>query len=272
MRRTVRFGVSVSVAVFAVATALAGTPLQNPPFSSGGFVPPDATTLKQESYVSRLLGKYAAYVGKCNASAVVKLQLAYEPENQMKVPDMQAWWTACIAKAGARYVYDRDRVITTYGTPPCLDQAGIDAIRAQIDALIPGLAPTIYCDDDAAAPDPVTGLNIPDFKIEAIGEVAMSKVVTKVGAAVAKCLDKAVGTTFKLGGALDDYTLQKIQLCLGAAAFKGSAAVDKLDQRQKLPACLPVATAQSVVSNAAGLGGIFTGDVYCASPSGAFVE
>ena len=39
----------------------------------------------------------------------------------------------------------------------------------------PLLSPITYCDDDAAAPDPVTNINIPDFKNEASGEVSAEK-------------------------------------------------------------------------------------------------
>jgi hypothetical protein len=46
----------------------------------------------------------------------------------------------------------------------------------------------------------------------------------------------------------------------------------KLDQTQKLPACLPLATAQGLVGSAVDLAGQFSDENYCASPSGAFLD
>jgi hypothetical protein len=158
------------------------------------------------------------------------------------------------------------------GTPACLDQAGIDAIRAQIDAQFPLLGPIVFCDDDAASPDPVTMLNIPDFKIEASGEVSASKVVTKAGIAAGKCYTKAAQYAFKLGGTLPPEVLQKIDGCLSKAHAASDAAMDKLDQTQKLPSCLTVATAKGIGNSAINLAGQFSDEQYCASPSGAFVD
>lgn len=246
--------------------AFAATPLPNPPFSSGGFVPPDSLTLKLEVSVGKLLTKYAASIAKCDQAAVIALQLAYEPTNTQKVPDVQAKWTTCRGNAGTKYGLGRDKLVLK-GTPACLDAAGIDAIRAQIDAQFPLLGPIVYCDADAAAPDPVTGLNIPDKKQEAIGEVAAAKVVTKAGTVAGKCYSTAATLAFKLVE-----PLAKFNACIGKPQTASDAAMDKLDQTQKLPSCLPVGTAKGLGTSAINLAGQFTDETYCASPSGAFVE
>jgi hypothetical protein len=263
--------VSLGVCTFIASAVFAGTPLPNPPFSSGGFVPPDSTVLKQEVSVGKVLTKYAGSIAKCDQKAVIGLQLAYEPANPTKIEDLQNQWTACRAAAGDKYAALRDKVLLK-GTPACLDQAGIDAIRAQIDAQFPLLGPIVYCDGDAAAPDPVTGLNIPDFKIEASGEVSAAKVVTRAGTLAGKCYTKAVTSAFKLGGTLPPDILAKIDACLMKAKTASDTAMDKLDQTQKLPSCLSLATAQGLDTSAVNLAGQFTDDTYCASPSGAFVE
>jgi len=166
----------------------------------------------------------------------------------------------------------RDKLLLR-GTPACLDQAGIDGIRAEIDAQFPLLGPIVYCDGDAAAPDPVTGLNIiPDFKIEASGEVSAAKVVTKAGTLAGKCYAKAVTYAFKLGGTLTPDILARIDACIAKAQTGSDTAMAKLDQTQKLPSCLPLATAQGLGASAVSLTGQFTDENYCASPSGAFVE
>jgi hypothetical protein len=258
--------VSTGICAFFASAAFAGTPLPNPPFSSGGFVPPDSLTLKQEVTVGKLLTKYAASLAKCDQAAVIALQLAYEPTNTQKVPDVQAKWTTCRTNAGTKYQVGRDKLLLK-GTPACLDQAGIDAIRAQIDAQFPLLGPIVYCDGDAAAPDPVTGLNIPDKKQEAIGEVAAAKVVTRAGSVAGKCYATAATLAFKLVDPLAKFTA-----CIGKAHTASDTAMDKLDQTQKLPSCLSLAMAQGLGNTAINLAGQFTDDTYCASPSGAFVE
>src|SRR5262245_61069329 len=180
MKRSLRRLLTASAICLGAGIVLAGTPLPNPPFTTGGFVPPDSFTFKQEVAVGKLLSKYALGRAKCDWSALIALQLAYEPTNMGKVPEVQQKWTDCQTKNSARYDITRDKLLLK-GTPACLDQAGIDGIRAQIDAQFPLLGTIVYCDDDAAAPDPVTMFNIPDFKNEASGEVAAAKVVSKAG-------------------------------------------------------------------------------------------
>jgi hypothetical protein len=263
--------VAAGVVVMASRLAIAGTPLPDPPFTSGGFVPPDSVAFKQEAAVGKLLIKYARLKAKCDQKAVLDLQLAYEPVMMPKVPAVQAAWTACQANAVAKFDAVRDKLILK-GTPACLDQAGIDAIRAQIDFQFPLLAPLVYCDGDAAAPDPVTGLDVPDFKNEAVGEVAAAKVVTKAGIYASKCYGLALKYAFKLGGTLPPEILDKVETCFTKAGDKGNAAMAKLDQTQKLPSCLPLSDAEDLVEATIALGGQFNDETYCASPSGAFVD
>ncbi len=118
----------------------------------------------------------------------------------------------------------------------------------------------------------MTGLNIPDFKIEASGEVSAAKVVTKAGVLAGKCYSLALKYAFKLGGVLTPDLLAKIDACFTKASDGGNAAMDKLDQTQKLPSCLPLAGAQSLVAATIAVSGQFNDETYCASPSGAFVE
>ena len=126
-------------------------------------------------------------------------------------------WAACRAGARPRSTRSTRDKLLLKGTPACLDQAGIDGIRAQIDAQFPLLGPIVYCDGGAAAPDPVTGLNIPDFKNEASGEVSAARVVTKAGTLAGKCYAKAVTYAFKLGGTLTPDILAKINACIDKA-------------------------------------------------------
>ena len=261
--------VPLGVCGFIASAALAGTPLPNPPFSSGGFVPPDSTVLKQEVASGRS-SQVRGRVAKCDQTAVLRSSSHTSRRISRRSRPCRTR-TACRAGAGTKYAVLRDRLLLK-GTPACLNQAGIDGIRAQVDAQFPLLGPIVYCDGDAAAPDPVTGLNIPDFKNEASGEVSAAKVVTKAGTLAGKCYAKAVTYAFKLAGTLTPDILGKINACIDKAQAGSDAAMVKLDQTQKLPACLLLATAQGLGSSAVDLAGQFTDENYCASPSGAFVE
>ncbi len=262
---------SVAAVALSASVVLAGTPLPDPPFSSGGFVAPDSLVYKQELNVGKLISKYSTNLAKCDQKAVINLQLAYEPANMAKVPEVQQAWTDCRAKNDLKYTTGRDKLLLK-GTPACLDQAGIDAFRAAIDAQFPLLAPSIYCDHGAAEPDPVTGINIPDFKNEASGEVSAAKVVLKVGTSAAKCYTKAFGLAFKFGGTIPPEYLPKIDACFDKIEAYGMDKMAELDQTQKLPDCLSLAAAQNLVSATVSLAGQFSDDNYCASPSGAFLD
>jgi len=271
MRSLLRPLMSVAAVALSAGVVLAGTPLPDPPFSSGGFVAPDSLVYKQELNVGKLLTKYSQGLAKCDQKAVLNLQLAYEPPGAQKVPEVQDAWTACRAKNDLKYTTTRDKLLLK-GTPACLDQAGIDAFRAQIDAQFPLLGTVVFCDDDAASPDPVTNLNIPDFKNEASGEASAAKVLVKVGVSAAKCYTKAFGLAFKYGGTIPSELLAKIDACIAKYETYGNEAMADLDQTQKLPDCLPLATAQALVGSTVDLAGQFSDENYCASPSGAFLD
>src|SRR5262245_39078556 len=190
MRCSSHRSLSLVAVALAAGVAFAGTPLPDPPFSNGGFVPPDSIVFKQETSVGKIITKYLVTVAKCDMKAVNSLQLAYEPANQGKVPEVQQAWVDCRAKAELRYTVSRDKVLLK-GTPACLDGAGIDALRAVVDGQVAVQQPSVFCDGDAAAPDPTTGLNVPDFQNEANGEVLVAKVLVKVRTAVEKCYTRA---------------------------------------------------------------------------------
>ena len=271
MKRSLGRLLTTSAICLGAGVALAGTPLPNPPFTTGGFVPPDSLVFRQEVAVGKLLSKYAIGIAKCDWSALIALQLAYEPANMGKVPAVQQKWTDCQTNNLSKYIVGRNKLVLK-GTPACLDQAGIDGIRAQIDAQFPVLRPTVYCDGDAAAPDLVTMLNIPDKKQEVEGEVAAAKLAAKAGLLAGKCYSAALKYAFKFAGAIPPEFLTKIDGCFTKASASADTAMNKLDQTQKLPGCLPLDDAKNLAAMVIGVAGQFNDENYCASPSGAFVE
>ena len=244
-----------------MSVALAG-PLPDPPFSSGGFNPPDTTVYKQELGVGKVISKYSVSRTMCDQKAVSALQKAYPPTGDgSKVGAAQDKWSICVATANSKYADARDKALLK-GTPACLDQAGIDGIKAQVDAQLPALGPILFCDDGAANPDPVVGQDIPDGADEAKAEVAVAKAALKAGTGAAKCYEKALAAVVKNAGALPQADLDKFNLCIQKISDKGAAAVAKL--APILPPCLPMGTANAVVGAAASLAGQFTDDTYCA--------
>lgn len=268
MNRISRF----AVGLLAMAVpALAGTPLPDPPFSSGGFVPPTSLDLKIESYVGKSLLKYLVNSRKCDYKAVNALQLAYEPANTTKIPAEEAKWQLCRQKVSDRYAYERDAFIAK-GAPPCLDQAGIDAIRVLVDAELAGTQAFVFCDADAAAPDPATGLNIPDTNPEANAEAAVTKVLLRLYGYSYKCYLYGAKYAFKFGGTIPPEVMVKVDACFQKAQLKSDGAMATLDQQQKLPDCISLAAAQAAGSAAIAFQGTLTDETYCASPSGAFLD
>jgi hypothetical protein len=255
---------SWSLALLLTATtAIAGTPLPDPPFSDGGFVAPSKDVLRQEEAVNKALSNYAKKRTVCDWIAVTGLQLAYTPVNAGKVAAIEAKWTACLEYADEYYVKHRDRVLAK-GTPACLDQAGFDAQRAAVDDVIQAVASQVYCDDGGAAPDPVTGLNIPDKKQETIGETQLAKIALKAQQRASKCYSKGASLALKLGGVFTQREVDRVQSCLDRVTSSAASTIDDLDQTQKLPACLSVGAAEAAVAEAVAFSGSSTSVLYCA--------
>ena len=253
--------ITCGLALMVAATAQA-TPLPNPPFSGGGFIAPTKDVLRQEEYVNKAILNYAKKRSTCDRYAVNSLQLAYTPVNGDKIAAVQAKWTACVAYADQYYTRFRDRALEK-GTPTCLDQAGIDAQRAAQDASLASIASQVYCDGDGAAPDPVTGLNIPDKKQETIGEIDVAKIALLSQLHASKCYSKGASLAFRLGVFFGQSDVDRIQACLDRIAASAAEKIDELDQTQKLPTCLSVAAANAAVAEAMGFASSSTAAIYC---------
>lgn len=262
MRHTIVGLACSAISAVAAAAALA-TPLPNPPFTGGGFVAPSRDVLRQEEYVLKALNNYAKKRTTCDSIAVNSLQLAYTPVNGDKIAAVQAKWQACVQYANEYYAKFRDRALDK-GTPACLDQAGIDAQQAAVTASVAAIASQVYCDGDGAAPDPVTGLNVPDKKQEAIGELELSKLALKSRLYASKCLSKGASLAQKLGGVFSPTDVDKIQACIDRATAKAAEVIAELDQTQKLPSCLTPATAEAAVADAIAFAVSSTSAIYCA--------
>jgi hypothetical protein len=254
------------VTLLAVAPPATATPLPDPPFSGGGFIAPSTDVLRQEEKVVKLLQTITRKRAICDWTAVVPLQLAYTPANPTKIEEVQAKWTECVQRSDQYYAASRDRLLAK-GLPSCLDAAAIDSLRASGDAVLAALSSVIYCDDDGAAPDPVTGLNIPDKKQETIGETGTAKILVKAWHYTGKCYSYAAKLAFRrneYGETLSTRDLEKIQGCFDKVTLYAQDKIADLEQQQKLPDCLTAAAAEGAVTNAMAYVGSTTAQLYCA--------
>lgn len=261
---------SLVSAMLASAVAIAAPQLPDPPFTGGGFVPGTKDVLKQELTVLKVLAKYGVKRAGCDSALIDDLVLAYTSNAGSKIMAVQDKWVECVQKVEDRYAYERNKALLK-GTPGCLDQTAIDALRSQLDAQLLAGTAIAYCDDDNAAPDPVTGLNVPDKVQEATGEAEAGKRIVKSYYEALKCLYAVVPRLFR-EQAVSQENADRMTYCLGKIATRIDDTVAKLDQTQKLPSCLPAANAVAAAIAARDLGTSSTGGIFCASPGGAFVD
>ena len=251
---------SGSVVLLSASVALAGL-LPNPPFTTGGNNAPDATVLKQEQSVGKVITGYVAGRTKCDQKAIAALQKFHAAIDPVGVTATETAWTACVAANVTKYNAARDKLVAA-GTPTCLNQAGIDAIKTQLDAQLPLLGGIVYCNAFYGT-NAVTGQKVPELASMVKSEVGVGKLATKAGVGAGKCYTKAASTVFKNGGTLPAADLTKFNDCITKASAGGTAGVAKLVAGGTLPSCLPGGTATAVVSAAVALGGGFNDETYC---------
>jgi hypothetical protein len=262
--------VALVSATLASTVAVAATPLPDPPFPGGGFVPATKDVLKQELGVLKVLVKYGVKRASCDSALIDDLVLAYTSNAGNKIMAVQDKWVECVQKVGDRYVYERDKVLLK-GTPACLDQPGIDSLRAQLDGQLAAGSSIAYCDGDNAAPDPVTALNVPDKIQEATGEAEAGKRIVKSYYEALKCLYGVVPRLFREQAVSED-NKNRMSYCLDKIAARVDDTMAKLDQTNKLPSCLPEPVAVAAAISARDFGTSSSGGIFCASPGGAFVD
>ena len=260
----------LALCLLANGPASAATPLPFPPFAGGGYVPPTKDVLKQEITVLKVLSKYAAKRAYCDDALLDDLVLAYTSAAGTKIMAVQEKWVECVAKVEARYVHERDEALAK-GTPSCLDQPAIDALRAQIDAQLAVRGAVAYCDGDNAAPDPVTSLNVPDKVKESSGEIEAAERIVKSHNEALKCLAYIAPRIFREQTVSPDNT-QRYAICLDKSAARATSIADDLEQKQQLPSCLPKADLITAAIGARDFGAGTSGATFCASPGGAFVD
>ena len=261
---------SLSLAV-ALQPAFAGTPLPNPPFLAGGFAAPDRKVLRQEDSSRDLVEAYYRRRSNCRRQAIRRLQTAYRLGSATLIARGQSKWSACDAKAGQRYAEDvADRLVK--GTPSCLGQPAFDAMRSLADAVIASEGPILACDGGGAAPDPVVGVNVPDKESEAKGESGAIDRVVRTALGTGRCTETAARAAVRGGGTMKPSDFDELQTCLADRLVASDDHFQRLAATNKLPSCLPTTAAQNEALGSQLFSLVLSSIVYCASPSGAFVD
>lgn len=238
--------------------ALAGTPLP-PDLGGGGFVPPDATSNKVEQGVAKNLTKLAAATTKCHQKGV---------GNQLKAKPSGA--TACDAAAKAKY----DAGTAKLAGVACISPASQVTLGTTVAGLVPGFDPVLWCDGVTPLDGEMGGGFVPDATDNKT-EQAVSKILIKHVGAASKCALKGVGNLVK---AKPD----GVAACIAAARTKADASVAKIQTAINglTPGdCLKGANAPTapganndLLDLVTQLTLSFNGTIFCASPSGAFLN
>jgi hypothetical protein len=268
--RPSRIRLAALVSALLASSAAFAVTLPDPPFTGGGYVPVTKDVLKQELGVLKVLVKYGVKRATCDSALIDDLTLAYTSNAGTKIVAVQTKWVECVNKVADRYAYERDKLLLK-GTPACLGQSAIDALRADLDAQLAAGSSVAYCDGDNAAPDPVTGLNVPDKVQEATGEAEAGKRIVKSYYEALKCLYGIVPRVFREQTVSQD-NRDRMSYCLDKIAARIDDTMLKLAQTSKLPSCLPASVAIAAALGARDFGTSSSGGIFCASPGGAFID
>lgn len=236
--------------------ALAATPLP-PEFGGGGYVPPDATSNKVEQGAAKNLTKLASAVTKCHGKGVGNL-LKAKPDGT----------PTCNATAINKY---NASALKLTGVP-CITPAAQTSLGLTVAGLVGTFDPILWCDGVTPIPATPGGLQggfVPDATDNKT-EQSTSKVLIKHVGAVSKCALKGVGNLIK---AKPD----GVTTCITTARTKADASIAKLQTaiNTLTPAdCLKGANAASpnLLDLVTALTLSFNSDLFCASPSGAFLN
>jgi hypothetical protein len=233
--------------------ALAATPL---PASLGGngFVPPDATSNKVEQGVAKNLTKLAAAVTKCHQKGV---------GNQLK--NKPSGVAACDSAALGKYNAGTAKLTGV----PCIDPPTQQSTGVNVAGLVPSFDPTLWCDGSTPLDGEMGGGFVPADSTVNKTEQSVSKILIKHVGAVSKCALKGVGNLFK-------NKPDGAQACIDAARAKADASVAKIQSaiNALTPSnCLKAENAPSgLLDVVTALTLSFNGTIFCASPSGAFLN
>ncbi len=212
-----------------------------------GCVPPDKSPAKCEDGIAKDAAKLSLALFKCHLKASAA-GLKVQPFDE----------EGCETAALGKYTL---KIGLLQACPACLNTGAVrDGVTNQVDGMA---GATIYCDSESGAllADGDDGGWVPADKTTAKCEDGATKALAKLVGAVVKCHTKLADAKVK-AQPFDE------EGCETAAVGKFDAARLKLTG---CPACLAPLLPGLGVATAGGLDGQ-NAQIYCASPSGAFIE
>jgi len=244
--------ISTTFSLAGVLTLLVGPPAARGgrPFGGddGGFVPPSKAVADCEDRVAKILATDAACLDKCTfkaARATFFKGAAFEDE-------------PCEQACSAAFVKSADALLAKNICPACITRFPPAAVAASNERASDAASALVACagttplggdDGGFVAPDKATGRS----------ELAVGKAASKLDQAIIACHVKAAGAAVT-GRSFDE------EGCEDVAERRYDAAVARLTG---CPPCLDPAALKMQIRTNADAG---NGFIYCASPSGAFVD
>jgi hypothetical protein len=246
-----KLGIGAGLAtLLAAVIAMAGTPFGG---DDGGFVAPDKDTAKCEDSVGKNLGKAAACILKCHkgrADGKLADETAEDNcENNLPASaDCKGKYTTGVGNSSKINAV----------CPSCLNASTRVGLFDTVEGLIDSNNSKIYCQGSTAWGGDDTG-NIPDNKDQAKCEDTVGKAAAKAIACIIKC-HKARSS----GKLADDAAEDACE----SGASKSSCESKYNNAVAKASTC-PCGLTFSFIESQVDT---INGAVYCASPSGAFLE
>jgi hypothetical protein len=241
------------VGVLGAGWAIAGTPFGG---DDGGFIPPTKDIGKCEDSVGKNLGKAANCILGCHKKRA-KGSLADETAEEACENNGPA---AKDCKSKYNVATGNPSKINSL-CPPCLDATARANLYDTVEGLIDTNNDKIYCTPGTAWGGDDTGFIPPDKAAEKC-EDGVGKVAGKTIACIIKC-HKA-----RAAGKLADDTAED-NCESGASPSSCKGKYDKKTSKLTCDPCLDKAGLYTFIENNADA---LNGAVYCASPSGAFLD
>ena len=247
----------VGLVIGSSRVAISATPL--PAGFSGGFLPPSTNSAVGADKVRINISHFVSEFSQCYRRGTADLSKG------IALPMAEAAFLACTAKARQRYDDSALYFDGQFNLDPCLDVAAQDALGDSVEALVLSSVTAIWCDATSASAFPpsfgTAGLVSTNKTIQR-GESMVLGNLRAYPAALSRCYRRGVKRLIK--GGTDDLTA-----CTGRALTRYAGKAFQLTAQGLAPACIDQTARGTDWSNFQ-LG--LNSQVYCASPSGAFVD
>src|SRR5262245_19325211 len=178
----------------------AQTPLPDPPFINGGYLPPDATSAQVEDQLAAfLLGLDRAAHVNCVARLVPGLFRANRSGNAAMVAEVSAKYSDCRRAAYEGWVAFRNGLVAAGGIPACLaGPLDLDAVHGQIESVTYLTLANIFCDGPVASID--ARIHISTNRVIERHLRSVARIVVAYAARQARCTQTYVGGLEKADG------------------------------------------------------------------------